>query len=120
MLQEPERFGDARNRLSEADEVVAGEVEALQAEYLPPNVSRDVSRTQRRRTGSVFDMFDDEFNGGNVVNITAPYELKGAALQAHVAAAKAGVAAKRSETAMIWRTRIKTPAMEKSRTSISG
>ena len=30
-------------------------------------------------------------HGGNVVNITAPYEMKGAALQAHVAAAKAGV-----------------------------
>jgi NAD(P)-dependent dehydrogenase (short-subunit alcohol dehydrogenase family) len=30
-------------------------------------------------------------HGGNVVNITAPFELKGAALQAHVAAAKAGV-----------------------------
>jgi peroxisomal 2,4-dienoyl-CoA reductase len=30
-------------------------------------------------------------HGGNIVNITAPYELKGAALQAHVAAAKAGV-----------------------------
>ena len=30
-------------------------------------------------------------HGGNIVNITAPFELKGVAMQAHVAAAKAGV-----------------------------
>jgi hypothetical protein len=34
---------------------------------------QQVSRTQRRRSGSVFDMFDDEFfgGGGNVVQMTA-------------------------------------------------
>ena len=30
-------------------------------------------------------------HGGNVVNISAPFEMKGAAMQSHVAAAKAGV-----------------------------
>ena len=30
-------------------------------------------------------------HGGNIMNITAPFELKGAAMQSHVAAAKAGV-----------------------------
>ena len=39
---------------------------------------------------AAFDVWLGE-HGGNIVNITAPYELKGAALQAHVAAAKAGV-----------------------------
>jgi NAD(P)-dependent dehydrogenase (short-subunit alcohol dehydrogenase family) len=39
---------------------------------------------------AAFDAWLGE-HGGNVVNITAPFEMKGAALQAHVAAAKAGV-----------------------------
>ncbi len=39
---------------------------------------------------AAFDAWLHE-HGGNVVNITAPFEMKGAALQAHVAAAKAGV-----------------------------
>jgi NAD(P)-dependent dehydrogenase (short-subunit alcohol dehydrogenase family) len=41
-------------------------------------------------------------HGGNVVNITAPYELKGAALQAHVAAAKAGVDSLTRTCAVEW------------------
>ena len=43
-----------------------------------------------------------EAHGGNVVNITAPYELKGAALQAHVAAAKAGVDSLTRTCAVEW------------------
>ena len=39
---------------------------------------------------AAFDAWLGE-HGGNIVNITAPFELKGAAMQAHVAAAKAGV-----------------------------
>ncbi len=36
---------------------------------------QQVSRTQKRRSGSMFDMFDDEFfGGGNVVNMTAMAE----------------------------------------------
>ncbi len=38
----------------------------------------------------MFDAWQRE-HGGNIVNISAPFELKGVALQAHVAAAKAGV-----------------------------
>jgi NAD(P)-dependent dehydrogenase (short-subunit alcohol dehydrogenase family) len=41
-------------------------------------------------------------HGGNVVNITAPYEMKGAALQAHVAAAKAGVDSLTRTCAVEW------------------
>jgi 2,4-dienoyl-CoA reductase [(3E)-enoyl-CoA-producing], peroxisomal len=41
-------------------------------------------------------------HGGNVVNITAPYEMKGAALQSHVAAAKAGVDSLTRTCAVEW------------------
>ena len=41
-------------------------------------------------------------HGGNIVNITAPFELKGAALQAHVAAAKAGVDSLTRTCAVEW------------------
>src|SRR6478752_7443973 len=39
---------------------------------------------------AAFDAWLGE-HGGNIVNISAPFELKGVSLQAHVAAAKAGV-----------------------------
>ena len=41
-------------------------------------------------------------HGGNIVNITAPFELKGAAMQAHVAAAKAGVDSLTRTCAVEW------------------
>ena len=41
-------------------------------------------------------------HGGNVVNITAPFEMKGAAFQAHVAAAKAGVDSLTRTCAVEW------------------
>jgi NAD(P)-dependent dehydrogenase (short-subunit alcohol dehydrogenase family) len=41
-------------------------------------------------------------HGGNVVNISAPFELKGAGLQAHVAAAKAGVDSFTRTSAVEW------------------
>lgn len=41
-------------------------------------------------------------HGGNVVNITAPFELQGAAMQAHVAAAKAGVDSLTRTCAVEW------------------
>jgi peroxisomal 2,4-dienoyl-CoA reductase len=41
-------------------------------------------------------------NGGNIVNISAPFEGKGAALQAHVAAAKAGVDSLTRTCAVEW------------------
>jgi 2,4-dienoyl-CoA reductase [(3E)-enoyl-CoA-producing], peroxisomal len=41
-------------------------------------------------------------HGGNVVNITAPFELKGAAMQSHVAAAKAGVDSLTRTCAVEW------------------
>jgi peroxisomal 2,4-dienoyl-CoA reductase len=41
-------------------------------------------------------------HGGNIVNISAPYELKGAVLQAHVAAAKAGVDSLTRSCAVEW------------------
>jgi peroxisomal 2,4-dienoyl-CoA reductase len=41
-------------------------------------------------------------HGGNVVNISAPFELKGAVLQAHVAAAKAGVDSLTRTCAVEW------------------
>ncbi len=41
-------------------------------------------------------------HGGNIVNITAPFELKGAAMQAHVAAAKAGVDSFTRTSAVEW------------------
>jgi len=41
-------------------------------------------------------------HGGNIVNISAPFEGKGAALQAHVAAAKAGVDSLTRTTAVEW------------------
>jgi peroxisomal 2,4-dienoyl-CoA reductase len=41
-------------------------------------------------------------HGGNIVNITAPYEMKGAALQSHVAAAKAGVDSLTRTCAVEW------------------
>jgi peroxisomal 2,4-dienoyl-CoA reductase len=43
-----------------------------------------------------------EAHGGTVVNITAPFEMKGAALQAHVAAAKAGVDSLTRTCAVEW------------------
>ena len=39
---------------------------------------------------AAFDAWLGE-HGGNIVNISAPFEMKGAAMQSHVAAAKAGV-----------------------------
>jgi NAD(P)-dependent dehydrogenase (short-subunit alcohol dehydrogenase family) len=50
---------------------------------------------------AAFDVWLGE-HGGNVVNITAPYEMKGAALQAHVAAAKAGVDSLTRTCAVEW------------------
>jgi peroxisomal 2,4-dienoyl-CoA reductase len=41
-------------------------------------------------------------HGGNIVNITAPFEMKGAAMQAHVAAAKAGVDSFTRTAAVEW------------------
>ena len=41
-------------------------------------------------------------HGGNIVNISAPFELKGAAMQAHVAAAKAGVDSLTRTCAVEW------------------
>jgi len=41
-------------------------------------------------------------HGGNIVNITAPFELRGASLQAHVAAAKAGVDSLTRTCAVEW------------------
>ena len=43
-----------------------------------------------------------EEHGGTVVNISAPFELKGASLQAHVAAAKAGVDSLTRTCAVEW------------------
>jgi peroxisomal 2,4-dienoyl-CoA reductase len=40
--------------------------------------------------------------GGNIVNISAPFELKGAAVQSHVAAAKAGVDSFTRTSAVEW------------------
>ncbi|MBK6276997.1 MAG: SDR family oxidoreductase [Gammaproteobacteria bacterium] len=50
---------------------------------------------------AVFDAWQRE-HGGNIVNISAPFELKGAALQAHVAAAKAGVDSLTRTCAVEW------------------
>ena len=41
-------------------------------------------------------------HGGNVVNISAPFEMKGAAMQSHVAAAKAGVDSFTRTSAVEW------------------
>jgi NAD(P)-dependent dehydrogenase (short-subunit alcohol dehydrogenase family) len=41
-------------------------------------------------------------HGGNIVNITAPFELKGAQMQSHVAAAKAGVDSFTRTSAVEW------------------
>ena len=41
-------------------------------------------------------------HGGNIVNISAPFELKGAAMQSHVAAAKAGVDSFTRMSAVEW------------------
>lgn len=43
-----------------------------------------------------------ETQGGNIVNITAPFEMKGAAWQSHVAAAKAGVDSLTRTCAVEW------------------
>jgi NAD(P)-dependent dehydrogenase (short-subunit alcohol dehydrogenase family) len=50
---------------------------------------------------AAFDAWLGE-HGGNVVNITAPFEGKGAAMQAHVAAAKAGVDSLTRTCAVEW------------------
>jgi peroxisomal 2,4-dienoyl-CoA reductase len=50
---------------------------------------------------AAFDVYLRE-HGGNIVNITAPYEMKGAALQSHVAAAKAGVDSLTRTCAVEW------------------
>ena len=50
---------------------------------------------------AAFDAWLGE-HGGNIVNITAPFELKGVALQAHVAAAKAGVDSLTRTSAVEW------------------
>ncbi len=50
---------------------------------------------------AVFDAWLRE-HGGNVVNISAPFELKGAAMQSHVAAAKAGVDSFTRTSAVEW------------------
>jgi 2,4-dienoyl-CoA reductase [(3E)-enoyl-CoA-producing], peroxisomal len=41
-------------------------------------------------------------HGGNIVNISAPFEMKGASMQAHVAAAKAGVDSLTRTCAVEW------------------
>jgi NAD(P)-dependent dehydrogenase (short-subunit alcohol dehydrogenase family) len=41
-------------------------------------------------------------HGGNIINISAPFELKGAAMQSHVAAAKAGVDSFTRTSAVEW------------------
>jgi peroxisomal 2,4-dienoyl-CoA reductase len=50
---------------------------------------------------AAFDAWLGE-HGGSVVNISAPFELKGAAMQAHVAAAKAGVDSLTRTCAVEW------------------
>jgi peroxisomal 2,4-dienoyl-CoA reductase len=50
---------------------------------------------------AAFDAWLGE-HGGNIVNITAPFELKGVAMQAHVAAAKAGVDSLTRTCAVEW------------------
>jgi NAD(P)-dependent dehydrogenase (short-subunit alcohol dehydrogenase family) len=50
---------------------------------------------------AAFDAWLGE-HGGNIINITAPFELKGAALQSHVAAAKAGVDSFTRTSAVEW------------------
>jgi NAD(P)-dependent dehydrogenase (short-subunit alcohol dehydrogenase family) len=50
---------------------------------------------------AAFDAWLGE-HGGNIVNITAPFELKGATMQAHVAAAKAGVDSFMRTAAVEW------------------
>lgn len=50
---------------------------------------------------AVFDAWQRE-HGGHIVNISAPFELKGVALQAHVAAAKAGVDSLTRTCAVEW------------------
>jgi peroxisomal 2,4-dienoyl-CoA reductase len=50
---------------------------------------------------AVFDAWMRE-HGGNIVNITAPFEMKGAAMQSHVAAAKAGVDSFTRTAAVEW------------------
>ena len=50
---------------------------------------------------AAFDAWLGE-HGGNIVNISAPFELKGAAMQAHVAAAKAGVDSLTRTCAVEW------------------
>lgn len=50
---------------------------------------------------AAFDAWLGE-HGGNVVNISAPFEMKGATLQAHVAAAKAGVDSLTRTCAVEW------------------
>ena len=50
---------------------------------------------------AAFDAWLGE-HGGNVVNITAPFEMKGAVLQSHVAAAKAGVDSLTRTCAVEW------------------
>jgi peroxisomal 2,4-dienoyl-CoA reductase len=50
---------------------------------------------------AVFDSWLRE-HGGNIVNISAPFELKGAAMQSHVAAAKAGVDSFTRTSAVEW------------------
>src|SRR5262245_18314248 len=50
---------------------------------------------------AVFDSWMRE-HGGNIVNITAPFELKGVSMQSHVAAAKAGVDSFTRTAAVEW------------------
>ena len=50
---------------------------------------------------AVFDAWMHD-HGGNIVNITAPFEMKGAAMQSHVAAAKAGVDSFTRTAAVEW------------------
>ena len=50
---------------------------------------------------AAFDAWLGE-HGGNIVNISAPFELKGAAMQSHVAAAKAGVDSFTRTSAVEW------------------
>jgi NAD(P)-dependent dehydrogenase (short-subunit alcohol dehydrogenase family) len=52
-------------------------------------------------TRAVFEAWQRD-HGGNIVNISAPFELKGAAMQAHVAAAKAGVDSLTRTCAVEW------------------
>ena len=86
-------------------EAVRASVEAMEAgdwdsvwfadHYIPPGADRE-----QEALGAFEAWLRD--HGGNIVNISAPFEGKGAALQAHVAAAKAGVDSLTRTCAVEW------------------